>query len=102
MTGVGETCASVAASHGLDLFDVLWLNRRRFPELNSEDILNKGTRLQLPEAPDLERVRMESAAFSQVWHVVSEDSTLRKEVSQRLQSNAIQMWTEALFLSIFP
>ncbi|KAL1519508.1 hypothetical protein AB1Y20_023024 [Prymnesium parvum] len=78
VAGVSETCASVAAAHGLDIFDVVWLNRRHYPELKATDVLTVGTRLQLPLSQSPEQLRANSEAMRQKWYTVTEESTLRK------------------------
>ena len=78
-----ETCASVAARHGVETFDLLFLNQRHFPRLHQHAPLKRGTRLQVPKAVSVAEARELAAASRQEWHVVTEEATL-KRVAERI------------------
>ena len=78
----GDTCASVAAAHDVEAFEVVFLNFRRFKELHQHAPLLKGTKLHVPRPPTLEEVREEQRELRQSWVVLEEDESLKK-VSER-------------------
>ena len=78
-TGQYETCASTAELYGVDIFDVVFLNRRRFPGLNASAILKRGTRLQVPQSQSVQEIRAQAIAGRQTWHTVPEESSIKKE-----------------------
>ena len=74
----GETCATVAARHGVETFDLLFLNQRKFgPHLHKDTPFKTGTRLQVPSQLSVAEVREEESSTRQTWHVLTEESTLK-------------------------
>ena len=87
----GDTCASVAKMYGVEAFDVLFLNRRKFsPKLHVDAELKKGTRLLVPHPLSPDEVRTEERAAHQSWHELSEETTL-KSVSTKLGIGAREL-----------
>ena len=79
----GETCASVAAQYGVDAFDVLFLNQRKFgPKLHKDAALKKGTALLVPNPLSVSEVASEEDAARQTWHELSDESNLRAVAAQ--------------------
>ena len=68
--------------YGVDVFEVVFLNVRfQGPGLTATTLLKKGTRVLVPRAKTSEEVRADGVALRSSWHVVEEDSTLKKEAA---------------------
>ena len=74
----GETCASIARAYGVEPFDVIFLNQRRFPRLHQHAELRRGTKLQVPQPLSAAEAASENDGYRQAWHVVTEDAPLKK------------------------
>ena len=73
-----ETVAEVAEQHGVDVFDVIFLNQRRYPGLSASAVLKKKTKLAVPTPQSAAAIRQMLAADRQQWHVVEEDGPVRR------------------------
>ena len=76
--GEGETVESVAATHGVPTFELIFLNAHKYPNLEPTSELKRGTTLLVPKRPDLDRVRAEAKASHAQWHVVPEDMSFKR------------------------
>ena len=104
--GLDETCSTVADKCGVDIFDLVWMNQRRYPKLAADAPLKKGTVLQIPRSESIEEVRVENARHRQYWHVMEADNAFKteaqalgKDPKTLLELNKAHPWLKGIQLS---